>query len=177
MGSANLLGATIDPASVGVLNDTARTSITRVVSDRAIGIKLKEAMRWWGPANVHGGFFDDVMLSREDKMEVGGNGVDFFEDGVTVKLRSLHDRLISCGPDGPSNYAEKDGPGDASWGYKMFIGCSHASNLVQDSKVELYWKQQGMGLAPKTVVHKGVTRGQSLRIWSVVSRLVRQKGQ
>ena len=114
MGSANLLGATIDPASVGVLNDidTARTSITRVVSDRAIGIKLKEAMRWWGPANVHGGFFDDVMLSREDKMEVGGNGVDFFEDGVTVKLGSLHDRLVSCGLNGPSSYGEKDGPRD-----------------------------------------------------------------
>ena len=40
---------------------------------------------------MHGGFCDDVMLSKKDKMEVGGNGIDFFEDGVTVKLGSLHD--------------------------------------------------------------------------------------
>ena len=88
---ANLPGAITDPASVGVSNDFAHTSITRIVLDRAIGIKFEEAMRWWGPANVHGGFCDDVMLSKKDKMEVGGNGIDFFEDGVTVKLGSLHD--------------------------------------------------------------------------------------
>lgn len=28
-------------------------------------------------------------------------GVDFFEDGVTVELGSLHDRIVSCGPDRP----------------------------------------------------------------------------
>jgi len=116
VGAANLLGATTDPASVGVSNDSTRTSITRIVSDRAIDIKLEEAMRWWGPANVHGGFCDDIMLSREDKMEVSGNGVDFFEDGVTVKLGSLHDRLVSCGLDGPSSYGEKDGPRDDTLG-------------------------------------------------------------
>lgn len=63
---------------------------------------------------MHSGFSDDVMLSKENKVEVSGKGVDFFEDGVTVELGSLHDCLVSCGPDRPSSNGEKDRPGDVA---------------------------------------------------------------
>ena len=135
MGEANLPGATTNPVSVGVSNDSGRASITRIVLDRAIGIKLEEAMRWWDPANVHGGFCDDVMLIKEDNVEVSGNGIDFFEDGVTVEVGSLHDGLVSSGPDGPASYGEKDGLGDATWGCKLLMGRSHASYPVQGAAV------------------------------------------
>nr|POE53652.1 hypothetical protein CFP56_36816 [Quercus suber] len=85
------------------------------------------------------------MLSREEKVEVGGNGVDFFEDGVTVKLRSLHDRLVSCELDGPSSYGEKDGPGDDTWGCKLLIGCGHALYPVQGGAV-LEARGDGIGV-------------------------------
>lgn len=55
----------------------------------------------WGPADMHGGLSDSVVFNREDEEEIGRDGVDFFEDGVTVELGSLHDRIVSCGPDRP----------------------------------------------------------------------------
>ena len=75
---ANLPGATINPSTMRVPNDSANASISWIVSNRAIHIKLKKAMGRWGSANMHGGLSDGVMLSREDEVEVGGDGIDFF---------------------------------------------------------------------------------------------------
>ena len=61
-----------------VPNDSASASISWIVSNRAIDIKLKEAMGRWGPVNMYGGLSDGVVLSREEEVEVGGDGIDFF---------------------------------------------------------------------------------------------------
>ena len=110
MGAANLPSATINPSTVRVPNDSANASISWIVSNQAIHIKLKEVMGRWGPVDMHGGLSDGVVLNREDEVEVDGDGIDFFEDGVTVELESLYDRLVSCGPDRPSRNREKDKP-------------------------------------------------------------------
>lgn len=48
VGVANLPGVANNPSVMRVPNDTASTSITRIVLDRAMGRG--------GPTNVHGGF-------------------------------------------------------------------------------------------------------------------------
>ena len=131
VGTANLPGAATNPSTMRVPNDSANTSITWIVSDRAIGIKLKEAMGRGGPTNMHGGLKGGVVLRRKGEMKVGGDGVDFFEGGVAVKLDSLHDRLVSREPDRPSRNGEKGRPGSDAWVWDKLEGRCHTANLVE----------------------------------------------
>lgn len=53
-------------------------------------------------------------LARRTKWRSVEKALIFFEDGVIVELGSLHDCLVSCGPDRPSSNGEKDRPGDVA---------------------------------------------------------------